>query len=94
MKTSFLLIPVLLMFSCGKTVSTTSVDAGICPRYDTYSGLDCPDASPKCTPAKIEACFENCAKTSRCFFSWTPKTCLKKCSTTCLNESECKWATE
>ena len=90
MKRKFLLIPVLLLFSCGKIAPETASDGGICPICIT--GPECPTISPQCTTGNIESCVESCFSKTDCFFTFSPRSCLKKCSKICLNKFGCKWA--
>ena len=76
----------ILSLSCDKTTTTASVDAGVCPT------CVCPKVSPACTTQNIENCVEQCFSKNKCFFSFSPKSCFKKCSDICLNKFGCKWA--
>ena len=96
MKRKFLLIPVLLLFSCGEIAPTINLDA--CPVFECPV-FECPvcmcvKTSSTCTTQNIENCVEECLSDNNCLFSFSPKSCFKKCSNTCLNGFDCKWATE
>ena len=91
MKRKFLLIPILLLLSCGKSTPTMTIDAGVCP-VCVCEKISCAQASPDCTTQNIESCVENCFSENDCFFSFSPKSCFKKCSGICLNKFGCKWS--
>ena len=86
MKTSFLLIPVLLMFSCGGKTGKITLDTVKCPT------CVCSEVPKNCTIQNIESCVEKCWSDNNCFLSFGPKSCLKKCSKVCLNDFGCKWS--
>ena len=90
MKRKFLLIPILLLFSCAKSTPKVVVDGGTCPICVTDH--ECPTIPPQCTTQNIEACVEKCWSENNCFFTFGPKSCLKKCSKGCLSSFGCKWA--
>ena len=88
MKRKFLLIPILLLFSCGTTTPAIALGAGACPV------CVCSEVASECTPGNIESCVEDCFSQNNCFFSFSPKSCLKKCSKICLNSFGCKWSNQ
>ena len=88
MKRKFLLIPVLFLFSCGSKSGQVILDAAKCPV------CVCSDVSKSCTIKNIESCVEKCWTDNNCFFSFGPKSCLKKCSKGCLNSFACKWSNQ
>ena len=92
MKIKILLIPILIMLSCGDVTPTIALDGGICPVCTP--ARKCPTIPPQCTTQNIESCVENCFSENDCFFSLSPKSCFKKCSSICLNKFGCKWATK
>lgn len=86
-----LLIPILLIFSCDqfKPVCDYYKDAGRCPVCPVCA--ECPTekiGEPK-TIKNIETCVEKCIDEANCFFSFSTRVCLKKCSTKCLEKFGC-----
>lgn len=92
MKKTILLLSLLWGLSCGEIKPVIVLDAGICPVCIT--GRKCPTVPVQCTTQNIESCVEKCWSENSCFFSFGPKSCLKKCSKICLNKFGCKWATQ
>ncbi len=80
------------MLSCSEVTTISALDGGTCPVC--IPARKCPTVPPQCTTKNIESCVENCFSENDCFFSFSPRSCFKKCSKICLNKFGCKWATK